>query len=163
VGTHFCEASSSGSFQKQGSMGFDGLIQHLNAENDDKIHSIVSAHVGSAHHGLFTHLATMDAQFIAGITSPKALLRRVSTAREYGIYVIDLTHVKRKRRLGQLLQAVEAVKDGHRYTMSRRAGYEHWMVEKPKVVVLCRSAITQKLLGVPPEYNLCKWKQWGVF
>ena len=142
-------------------MGFDGLIQHLNAENDDKIHFIVSAHVGSAHRHLFTHLTTMDAQFIAGITSTKVLLRRVSAAREYGMYVIDLTHVKRKRRLGQLLQAVEAVKDGHRYTMSRRAGYKHWMVEKPKVVVFCRDAITQKLLGVAPEYELCKWQQWG--
>lgn len=140
-------------------MGFDGLIQHLNAENDDKIHFIVSAHVGGAHHGLFTHLTTMDAQFIAGVTSPKALLRRVSAAREYGLYVIDLTHVERKRRLGQLLQAVETVKDGHRYTL-RRAGSEHWMVEEPKVVVFCRHAITQKLLGVPPEYELCKWKQW---
>lgn len=143
-------------------MGFDGLIQHLNAENDDEIHFIVSAHVGSAHYGLFTHLTTMDAQFIAGISTPKALLRRVSTAREYEIYVIDLTHVERKGRLGQLLQAVEAVKDGHRYIMSRRAGCEHWKVEKPKVVVFCRHAITQKLLCAPPQYTLWKWKQWGV-
>ena len=140
-------------------MRFDGLIQHLNAENDDKIHFIVSAHVGSAHHDLFTHLTTMDAQFIAGITSPNALLPRVSAAREYGIYVIDLTHVTRKRRLGQLLQAVETVKDGHRY-MLRRVGSKFWMVDEPKIVVFCRSAITQKLLCVPPEHNLCKWKQW---
>lgn len=142
-------------------MVFDALIQHLNVENDDKIHFIVSPHVGSAHHHLFTYLTTMDAQFIAGITTAKALLRRVSAAREYGIYVIDLTHVTRKRRLGQLLQAVETVKDGHRYIL-RRAGYKHWKVEKPKVVVFCRDAITQKILGVPPEYNLSMWEQWGV-
>ena len=142
-------------------MVFDALIQHLNVENDDKIHFIVSPHVGSAHHHLFTYLTTMDAQFIAGTTTPKALLRRVSAAREYGIYVIDLTHVTRKRRLGQLLQAVETVKDGHRYIL-RRAGYKHWRVDEPKVVVFCRHAITRKLLCVPPEHNLSMWEQWGV-
>ena len=140
-------------------MAFEGLITHLCAEADDKIHFIVCPHVDSEHHHLFTHLAEMDTQFVADIKTPKALMRRVSTAREYGIYVIDLTHVVHKRRLSHLLQAVETVKDGHRYIL-RRAGSKHWKVEKPKVVVLCRYGIDQELLGVAPEYNLWKWKQW---
>lgn len=147
-------------------MAFEGLITHLCSEADDKIHFIVCPHVDSEHHHLFTHLAEMDTQFVADIKTPKALMRRVSTAREYGIYVIDLTHVVHKRRLPNLLQAVESVKDGHRYILRR--GYKHyyppflnsWMVEKPKVVVLCRYGIDQELLGVPPEYNIEKWKQW---
>ena len=142
------------------SMAFEGLKNHLCAEADNKIHFVVCPHVGGEHHHLFTHLAEMDTQFIAGIKTPKALMRRVSTSREYGIYVIDLTHVVRKRRLAQLLQAVETVKDGHRYT-SCRACYNFWMAETPKIVVFCRCDIDQRLLGHPPGYNIEKWKQWS--
>ena len=142
-------------------MAYEALITHLCSEADDKIHFIVCPHVDSEHHHLFTHLAEMDTQFVADIKLPKALMRRVSTSREYGIYVIDLTHVVHKRRLPNLLQAVESVKDGHRYIL-RRAGSKYWIVEKPKVVVLCRYSIDQELLGHPPEYNIEKWKQWSA-
>jgi hypothetical protein len=141
------------------SMAFEDLIQDLCSENDNKIHFVVCPHVDSEHHHHFTQLAEMDTQFVADIKTPKALMRRVSTEREYGIYVIDLTHIVHKRRLPNLLQAVECVKDGHRYIL-RRARSKHWMVEEPKVVVFCRYDINQELLGLPPEYNIEKWKQW---
>lgn len=141
-------------------MAFTSLITHLCSSDVERaIHYIVCPHVGSGHQHLFSRLVEMDAQFVAGIATPKALVRRVSTAREAGIYVVDLTHVARKRRLAQFLQAVETVKDGHRYVL-RRASSKHWKVEKTDVVVLCRYAINQRLLGVPPEYDPGKWQEW---
>lgn len=135
------------------------LVTHLRARTDSKIHYIVCPHVNSEHHHLLTRLAAMDTQFVADIKTPEALMRRVSTAREFGIHVIDLTHVVHKRRLARFLQAVETVKDGHRYTL-RGVGSKHWKVEKPKVVVFCRYGIDQRLLGVPAQYNIEKWLQW---
>ena len=136
------------------------LVTHLcstDAERD--IHYIVCPHIDSKHQHLCTRLVEMDAQFVEGITNPNALMRRVSTGRESGIYVINLTHVVSKRRLVQLLQAVENVKDGYRYIL-RGEGSKYWKIEKCKLVVFCRYAIDRRLLRVPPEYNIEKWREW---